>query len=174
MSLPQTVWLPNTRRHPIARIDHGPIRTIEFIVIHINEGTTAGTFDWWAKPGHEADGAQVQISKDGTAYQTMRLDHKAWQAGDANNRSTGIEHEGFSHSTHPNDSRPHVQLHASANRAAWILHECNLGRPKHGKNLFGHSEGGAAWGGHPLCPGAWPWDEYVSLCMEAYMGHWGR
>lgn len=174
MSLPETAWVPNTRRHIIARLDHGALSTVKFVVIHINEGTTAGTLSWWAEPGHEADGAHVQVSKDGTAYQVASLRRKLWHAGDANDESVGIEHEGFSHSTHPHDSRPHVQLHASANRAAWILHECGLGRPKHGKNLFGHGEGGAAWGGHPLCPGPWPWDEYVDLCLDAYVSHWGR
>lgn len=172
--LPNTMFMPNTEKHLIKRIDHGPIRTVEFVVIHINEGTTPGTFGWWAQAGHEADGAQVQISKSGKAYQTMGLNRKAWHAGDANDRAIGIEHEGFSRDTHPKDTRPRVQLHASANRVAWILHECKLGRPRHGTNVFGHGDGGAAWGGHPLCPGPWPWAEYMELCMTAYMEHWGR
>lgn len=174
MSLPDTLWLPNTTRHPIPRLDHGPLATVRYVVIHINEGTTAGTLSWWAQPGHEADGAHLQISKDGRAYQTAALNRKLWHAGAANGESVGFEHEGFSHATHPKDTRPHVQLHASANRLAWVLHECQLGRPKHGKNYFGHGEGGAAWGGHPDCPGSWPWAEYQAMAMTAYMEHWGR
>jgi N-acetyl-anhydromuramyl-L-alanine amidase AmpD len=169
--LPQKLYMPNTRRHTIQGIQHGTLSRVEFVVVHINQGTTAGTFDWWAKGGagdHEADGAQVQVSKDGAVYQTMPLNGKAWHAGDANDRSIGIEHEGMSGAAHP-----HVQLHASANRVAWIHHECGLGRPRLNKTVFPHSHGGAAWGGHE-CPGPWPWDLYVDLCMGGYMDHWGR
>lgn len=171
MSVPKTLFMPNTRKHIIPGIDHGRLSAVEFVVIHINVGTTQGTFDWWAKGGrgdHEADGAQVQVSKDGTCYQTMALNLKAWHAGDANGESIGVEHEG-----RPGDHFPHVQLHASANRVAWIHHECKLGRPHLNKTVFAHAHGGAAWGGHD-CPGPWPWTEYMKLCMAAYMDHWGR
>lgn len=175
MSLPHELWMPNTRRHLLPMIDHGPLDTVEFLVVHINEGSTGGTFSWWATPvGHngkqEMDGAQIQVSQDGTVFQTVALNRKCWHAGDANGRSLGLEHEGMHLGRHPE-----VQLHASANRVGWLCHECHLGRPKLGHNVFPHAHGGAAWGGHPLCPGAsWPWDHYMRLCMTAYMEHWGR
>lgn len=174
MSLPNKVWIPNTNHHPIRRLDHGPLRTVELIIIHINDGSTAGTLNWWTQTGHEADGAHLQISKNGQAFQTMALDRETWHCPPVNERSVGIEHEGFSRAepAHAHDSRPHVQLHASANRAAWILHECNLGRPSEGHNILPHSHYQA--GGHPNCPGPWPWDTYMELCMEAYLTHWGR
>lgn len=168
MSVPQTLWMPNTVHHEIGRIEHGKLRTVDFVVVHINVGTTEGTFSWWAQGGHEADGAQVQIDRDGTAYQCTPLNVKCWHAGNVNDRSIGIEHEGF-----PGQVYPHIQLHASANRAAWIHHECGLGRPKVGRTVFPHSFGGAAWGGH-ACPGPFPWGEYQTLLTAAYMDHWGR
>lgn len=179
MTLPHTLWLPNTRKHLIPRIDHGALETVKFLVIHINQGTTEGTFSWWAKPGHEADGAQVQVSQDGTVYQTVALNRKTWHAGSANPVSIGIEHEGFLPGTKDVPERlthrPQVQLHASANRVGWLCHECDLGRPVLNKNVFGHGHGGAAWGNHPSCPGStWPWVQYMRLCLAAYMEHWGR
>lgn len=172
MSLPTKLYMPNTRKHIIRGIDHGKLTDVQFIVIHINQGTTEGTFSWWQKGAdgdHEADGAQVQVSKDGTVYQTMALDRMAWHAGRANDIAPGIEHEGSK-----GDHHPYVQLHASANRVAWLHHECNLGRPVYGRTVFPHSHGGAAWGGHD-CPGSqWPWTQYMKMCTAAYMDHWGR
>lgn len=175
MTLPSSkLWLPNTTRHVIPAIDHGRLRDVERCIVHINDGSTVGTLSWWVQAGHEADGAQVQVSKNGQCYQMMALDREAWHCPPVNPTSIGIEHEGFSRAEldHKLDSRPHVQLHASANRVAWIHHECDLGRPHYLKTVFPHSH--YPEGGHPNCPGPWPWDEYMSLCMDAYMSHWGR
>lgn len=172
--LPDKVWIPNTNHHPIHRIDHGALVNVEAVIIHINDGATAGTLSWWADPSHEADGAHLQISKNGQSFQTAALDRECWHCPPVNPTTVGIEHEGFSRAEpqHVHDSRPHVQLHASANRAAWILHECRLGRPKVGHNILPHSHYPA--GGHPNCPGPWPWAEYEELVLTAYMSHWGR
>lgn len=174
MSLPKKVWLPNTIHHPIARLDHGALTDVEEVIIHINDGTTDGTLTWWAKPGHEADGAHLQISKSGKSFQTGGIDRVMWHCPPQNHVSVGIEHEGWSRAeaAHVHDSRPHVQMHASANRCAWILHECKLGRPKIHHNIKPHSD--YPQGGHPNCPGPWDWDLYLELTMHAYMTHWGR
>lgn len=170
-----TTWLPHTTRHEIKRIEHGPLplAAIRFVTIHINDGTTAGTLDWWAQDGHEADGAHLQISDNGHAFQCAPLNVKCWHDGNYNDVSWGLEHEGIA--PRRASDWPHVQLHASANRCAWLLHEANLGRPQHGVNIKGHGELGVQGGGHPLCPGvAFPWSTYLSLVHIAYMEHWGR
>lgn len=174
MSLPKTLWIPNTNHHPLRLLDHGPLIDVQRVIIHINDGTTNGTLDWWATRGHEADGAHLQVSKNGQVFQTGGLDREMWHCPPVNSTSVGIEHEGYSRAEpkHLHDARPHVQLHASANRAAWILHECNLGRPKLLHNIFPHSH--FPEGGHPNCPGPWAWEMYMELCMDAYLSHWGR
>lgn len=174
MSLPHTLVLPNTKQHHIALLDHGPLVNVEQCIIHINDGTTAGTLSWWAQKGHEADGAHVQVSKDATCYQTLPLNRMAWHCPPVNPTSIGFEHEGYSRAEpkHRDDSRPHAQMHASANRVAWVHHECKLGRPRYEHHVFPHAYYPA--GGHPLCPGPWDWDLYMDLCMKAYMDHWGR
>lgn len=174
MSLPEKLWIPNTHYHPIGLLDHGALEDVTEIIVHINDGTTNGTLAWWARAGHEADGAHLQISKNGQAYQTLALNREAWHCPPVNRTSVGIEHEGYSKAEpkHVHDSRPHVQLHASANRAAWICHECKLGRPKLRGNIFPH--GFYPEGGHSNCPGPWDWEMYMEMCMAAYMSHWGR
>lgn len=174
MALPTKAWVPNTHHHPISLINHGPLTDVKEVIIHVNDGTTNGTLEWWNTPGHEADGAHLQISKNGQSFQTAPLNAECWHCPPMNHLTVGVEHEGWSRAeiAHRNDSRPHVQLHASANRVAWILHECKLGRPDIDHNIKSHSA--YPEGGHPNCPGPWPWEEYEELCHTAYMNHWGR
>ena len=143
-------------------------------MVHVNDGSTPGTFTWWSEAGHEADGAQVQISRNGDAFQCTPLETLCWHAGAANEWAVGIEHEGFGNQSE-SAWLDTPQLHVSANRAAWILHEYTLGPPRLRRNIFGHGMGGNAWGGHPDCPGAnFPWRHYMHLVSDAYYGHWGR
>lgn len=174
MALPNRLWLPNTNHHPITNGQHGLLEDVKEVIIHINDGTTAGTLAWWAKPGHEPDMAHVQISKNGQSFQVAPLNVECWHCPPVNLTSVGFEHEGYSRAelAHHTDSRPHVQLHASANRVAFTLHECKLGRPEVGHNIKPHAD--YPEGGHPNCPGPWPWEEYEELCHNAYMSHWGR
>lgn len=166
--------LPGSILHPIPRITHGARPETHYLVIHVNDGTVDGTLVWWNESGHEADGAQIEIGND-HVYQCADLDALCWHAGAANRMSIGIEHAGFGHWTAKDWlTNMATGLHLSANRAAWLLHEYGLGRPKYERNLFPHSFGGAAWGGH-ACPGdGFPWDHYLKMTTDAYMAHWGR
>lgn len=168
------IWLPHTEEFPIPNIEHGHRDATKFVVIHVNDGSTRGTFEWWSEKGHEADGAQLQISRNGRSYQTCPLDTLCWHAGEANGVSVGIEHEGW-HTMSREQWLTGPQLHVSADRCAWILHQYGLGAPKLHKNIFPHGFGGNAWGGHPDCPGTYfPWDHYLHLVDYAYYTHWGR
>ena len=169
--------LPNTEQRIIPRIQHGQRPETHFIVVHITDGDTAeGAMSWWAQPGHEADGAHLIIDHE-KAYQTAPLDALCWHAGAANRESVGIEHVGMgSDGANRTWWLQHMtMLHLSANRCAWLHHQYGLGRPAWEHTIFPHGYGGAAWGGHPDCPGSgFPHDVYVNLVHDAYMGHWGR
>lgn len=170
-----SVWLPATTKHPIGVIDHGAKPRTEGVVLHIAQGSFDGTVSWFENPNRpELTGAHVLVG-DTKVWQFAALDRKVWHAGAANDHLVGFEHSGTTKRTHEQWMvEHHSELVRSANRASWILHEYNLGRPKYGKNIFKHSDGGAAWGGHP-CPGEnFPLPEWVDLCMDAYLGHWGR
>lgn len=171
-----SIWIPHTTRHPIEIIDHGPKPRTEGVVLHIADGTFDGTVSWFENSHRpELDGAHCLFG-DSKCYQLASLDRKTWHAGNANDHLVGFEHAGTPKRTRDEwMTEHHRELAMSANRASWILHEFGLGRPKYKKNIWKHSDGGPSWGGHPFCPGEnFPLIEWLDLCLEAYMGHWGR
>jgi N-acetyl-anhydromuramyl-L-alanine amidase AmpD len=166
------IWLPNTERHPIPLIDHGPRAETRGVVLHVNEGTFDGTISWFEK-GAKGVGAHLEIGPS-RVWQLAPLDHKCWHAVEANAFTVGFEHTGYGRDTREHWLDAGHELAYSANRAAWVLHQWNLGAPKLGHNIWRHSDGGAAWGGH-ACPGpGFPIDVWLRLATDAYYGHWGR
>lgn len=166
------LWLPHTRKHRIRQLDHGERPRTEGVVIHSTEGDSLPTA-WFSRAGGDGVGAHLAVSNAG-AVQYVPLERKAWHAMEANGAWIGVEHVGHAAWDRKAWLKHSTMLHLSANRVAWILHEFNLGRPKHGRNLRSHASGGAAWGSHHDPGAAFPWDLYERLCMDAYMGHWGR
>jgi hypothetical protein len=168
------IQLPATTQHHLHNIEHGRRATTRGIVIHVNEGYFQGTIDWFASgSGGELLGAHLEIG-DRQVAQLADLDAVCWHAGAANGFAIGFEHKGFGRTREEWLTAGH-ELTYSANRAAWCLHQYNLGPPRYGHNIWPHSWGGADWGGHPDCPGhAFPWDIWLPSCADAYYGHWGR
>jgi len=165
------IWLPNTTRHPLAILDHGPRPVTRGVVIHVNVGTFDGTIDWFSG-GSQGVGAHVEIGAE-RVYQLVPLDRIAWHAVDANAFSVGFEHAGYGRTRAEWLDAGH-ELAYSANRASWVLHQWKLGAPRYGHNIWPHSWGGIAWGNHD-CPGPhFPWDVWLRLANDAYNGHWGR
>lgn len=70
---------------------------IELVVIHVTQETFDKTLKLFADPNHNAAAHYVVRSKDGYLAQCVREHNVAWHAGnkDYNNRSIGIEHEGW-------------------------------------------------------------------------------
>lgn len=165
------IWLPNTTRHHLPILEHGHRPETRGVVIHVNDGTFEGTISWFSG-GSRGVGAHLEIGSD-RVWQLASLDQKCWHAVEANAFSIGFEHAGFGRNRGEWLNAGH-ELAYSANRAAWVLHEYQLGRPRYEHNIFPHSYGGVAWGNHD-CPGPnFPWDVWLRLCNDAYYGHWGR
>lgn len=165
------VWLPNTTRHRMPNIEHGRRPETRGVVIHVNDGTFDGTIAWFGG-GAGGVGAHIEVGED-RVWQLADLNAKCWHAVAANHFAIGIEHAGFGRSADEWLDNP-IELHYSANRCAWILHEYKLGRPAYGHNIWPHSWGGIDWGNHD-CPGPhFPWRQYMELVNDAYYGHWGR
>jgi hypothetical protein len=56
----------------------------EFIVLHIQDGTTFGSLDWWADgPGVQAS-CTAMVQKDGSILMIIPVEHGPWTNGDVN------------------------------------------------------------------------------------------
>jgi len=65
------------------------------IVIHVTQGSFAGSVSWLKNPSSQASAHYVIRSSDGYIVQLVREKDKAWHARCWNNFTLGIEHEGY-------------------------------------------------------------------------------
>lgn len=172
------IWLPHTRHERLQILDHGLRGSTKGVVIHGTQSASLeGTVSYFRSGSGGGDrrgvGAQLIIDNH-KAVQLVPLDHKAWHAVEANGFAIGIEQVSFATWTRSEWLKHDTLLTLVANRIAWICHEWELGRPRRHHNVWAHSDGGAAWGGH-ACPGAhYPWDVVMKKAVHAYNTHWGR
>jgi hypothetical protein len=121
------------------------------LIEHIMEGTLSGTDAWFRNPAAQAS-AHFGVGKDGTVYQWVDTSDVAWHAANANGRSIGVEHEGYS-----GQALTPAQLNATAKILAWAagVHPVPLVLAANSSSdgLAWHGLGGATWGNHPDCPG---------------------
>jgi len=135
--------------------------TKDTIVIHTIEGTAAGCRSWFKNCNAKVS-SQYVVSEAGGVWQCVRESYGAWHAGCLNNRSIGIEHEGYaSSSSHPT---------ALYNASALLCRDmCNRrGIPKAHRScapgILGHNDvnnchcGGTHWD-----PGSgWNWTYFIN------------
>lgn len=169
--------LPSARQHRIHKLEHGRRGRTRGVVIHVMDGTVAGTLSWWARSANvKGIGAHVCVNA-AQVVQTADLDAICYHApGDneqqpglqlGNSEFVGIEHEGTgTMSSFRWLSKPRM-LMRSANRTAWILHHYKCGEPKWRKNVVRHSAFSRT--SHSNCPGKhFPYRTYMRLVKRAY------
>jgi hypothetical protein len=152
----------------------GMIRPLHGLVLHIQEGTEAGTRAWfntsttdrqtaldaaWEKGGKKgpkpvAYGSSAHFGnpKKGSLEQFVDCDDQAWAQGTGNQHWISVENEGYS-----GDSLTQGQMENLARLMLW-LHVTEAVPLQIADNpaAFGlghHAMGGTAWGNHPRCPG---------------------
>lgn len=145
---------PNATLDPIA-VNHTPGgNTPRLMIMHIMQGTLAGTASWFHNPASQVS-AHFGIGTDGKIVQWVDTNDQAWHAAEANAYSIGVEHEGFS-----GNPLTDAQLDSDALLLSWLASEYPAialwvnTRPFTGKGLSWHGLGGVRWGNHPHCPGA--------------------
>jgi len=101
--------------------------SIDFIVIHIAQGSYSGTIEWFQNPTASVS-AHYVVSKRGTVAQCVPNEDIAWHAGNwsFNKKSIGIEHAGYA-SQWWTDST----YHSSAKLSAYLCKRFNIPVRRH-------------------------------------------
>lgn len=144
--MPGAAWIgPTVNRTPGGMIEiHG-------LVLHIQAGTEAGTEAWFNDPTSYVS-SHFLNPKTGQLRQMIDTADRAWAQAAGNPYWISIENEGRA-----GDSLTPSQVENAAQLLAW-LHRAYavpvIGtHDTMGRGLAWHGLGGAAWGGHPDCPG---------------------
>jgi hypothetical protein len=149
---------PNSRWIPAhgANYSAGRSAAINVIVIHVTQGSYAGTISWFQNPSSGVSAHYVVRSSDGEITQMVRDGDTAYHVRSANSRALGIEHEGFvDNPSWFTDS----MYRSSAALTKWLCERHGL--PKTRQFIQGHNQ---IPGNDHTDPGPhWNWDYYMSL-----------
>ncbi|WP_049560613.1 golvesin C-terminal-like domain-containing protein [Nonomuraea sp. SBT364] len=110
---------------------------IDRVIIHVTQGSYAGTISWFQNPSANVSAHYVIKSSNGAVTQMVRDKDVAWHAGNwsYNTRSIGIEHEGW-----VDDASWFTDAMYRAS-AALTKHLCDkYGIPKTRTGIIGHNE----------------------------------
>ncbi|MEV8456998.1 peptidoglycan recognition family protein [Streptomyces sp. NPDC052095] len=143
------------------RADRPDDYVIDRVVVHVTQGGYAGAVRAFQDPAHGA-AAHYVVRTDGRVTQMIRELDVAFHAGNRayNERSVGIEHEGFV--DRPQDFTARM-YGASARLTAAIC--ARYGIPVDRKHIIGHAE---VPGADHTDPGRhWDWDRYLKLVRAA-------
>lgn len=158
---PPTHWIPASTSN--YRVSSRPTSyPIDFIVIHVTQETFPDAMKIFQDPAKQVSAHYMVASADGYIGQFVREKDVAWHAGskDYNNRSIGIEHEGWV------DQPQWFTDEMYASSAALTAAVCDrYGIPRTRAHIIGHVE---VPGTDHTDPGPlWDWDRYMDLVNGA-------
>ncbi|MEV4417119.1 peptidoglycan recognition family protein, partial [Catellatospora sp. NPDC049609] len=149
---------PGARWIPASTANYGAGRSaaITTIVIHVTQGSYAGTISWFQNPSAGVSAHYVVKSSNGEVTQMVRDEDTGYHARSGNPYSLGIEHEGFV-------DNPawftDAMYRSSANLSRHLANRWGI--PKTRANIRGHNE---IPGNNHTDPGPhWNWNYYMSL-----------
>lgn len=131
---------------------------INYVVIHVTQGSYAGTISWFQNPAAQATAHYVVRSSDGAITQMVREKDVAWHAGNwtYNTQSVGIEHEGY-----VDDSGWFTDAMYRSSAALTRNLTSKYGIPRDRAHIIGHIE---VPGATHTDPGPyWNWTYYMQL-----------
>ncbi|WP_328718633.1 amidase [Streptomyces sp. NBC_00247] len=149
---PSALWVPAaTTNYRVGRT-----ADIDKIVIHVTQGSYAGSISWFQDPAAVVSAHYVIRSSDGQITQMVRDSDTAYHAKSANASALGIEHEGWI------DDPSWFTDAMYRSSAALTRYLCDRhGVPKDRTHIIGHSE---APGNDHTDPGPyWDWTTYMQL-----------
>ena len=134
----------------------GRTQAIDTIVVHVTQGSYAGSISWYQNPESNVSAHYTIRSSDGEVTQSVRDADTGWHARNANPHSLGIEHEGF-----VDDPAwfTDAMYRSSAALTKHLADKHNI--PKDREHIVGHVE---VPGNDHTDPGPhWDWDHYMEL-----------
>ncbi|MFF0288037.1 N-acetylmuramoyl-L-alanine amidase [Streptomyces sp. NPDC005262] len=149
---PSALWVPADAHN----FTVGRSATIDKVIIHVTQGSYAGSIKWFQDPTAEVSAHYVVRSSDGQITQTVRDGDTAYHAKQANASALGIEHEGYI-------DDPSWFTDTMYRASAALTRElCDkYGIPKDRAHIIGHSE---APGTDHTDPGRyWDWNRYMGF-----------
>ncbi|MCX0246930.1 N-acetylmuramoyl-L-alanine amidase [Streptomyces drozdowiczii] len=156
---PAALWVPADPNNYTT----GRTAKIDKIIVHVTQGSYAGSISWFQDPVSEVSAHYVVRSSDGQITQMVRDADTAYHARSANASALGIEHEGFI------DDPTWFTDAMYRSSAALTASLCDrYGIPKDRAHIIGHSE---APGNDHTDPGPyWDWDRYMELVTGSGTG----
>ncbi|MET9441016.1 peptidoglycan-binding protein [Streptomyces sp. NPDC006610] len=149
---PAALWVPaSTANYAVGRS-----AAVTTIVVHVTQGSYAGTVSWFQNPSAQVSAHYVVRSSDGQITQMVREKDTAWHARSANPYSVGIEHEGYV-------DQPAWFTDAMYRSSAALTRSIadRYGIPKDRAHIVGHVE---VPGNDHTDPGPhWDWNRYMQL-----------
>ncbi|MFD3973576.1 peptidoglycan-binding protein [Streptomyces cyaneofuscatus] len=149
---PSALWVPASSQNYAT----GRTAAINKVVVHVTQGSYAGSISWFQNPASQVSAHYVIRSSDGEITQTVRDANTAWHARSANSSSIGLEHEGWV------DNPAWFTDAMYRSSAALTSHlAARYGIPKNRTHIVGHSE---VPGNDHTDPGVhWDWNYYMQL-----------
>ena len=152
---PGALWVPASTANYAVSSRPGS-DSIDRIIIHVTQGSYAGTISWFQNPAAAVSAHYVVRSSDGQITQMVREKDRAWHAGnnDYNHHSIGIEHEGF-----VDDASWFTDQMYRASAALTRDIADRYGIPKDRSHIIGHVQ---VPGTDHTDPGPyWDWNKYM-------------
>ncbi|MFG2841037.1 peptidoglycan-binding protein [Streptomyces zaomyceticus] len=149
---PPALWVAaNSGNYTVGRS-----AAISAVVIHVTQGSYAGSISWFQNPSSNVSAHYVIRSSDGQVTQTVRDKDTAYHARSGNAYSVGIEHEGYV------DNPAWFTDAMYRSSAALTRHLADkYGIPKDRAHIVGHSE--VPDNDHTDPGPNWNWTYYMQL-----------
>lgn len=146
MRYPNAEWIgPTVNQTPGGMIE------VLGLVLHIQQGTEAGSESWFKNAESQAS-SHFLNPKSGGLRQLVDTRDKAWAEVSGNAHWISVENEGYS-----GDFLTDSQLNNLAGLYSWLNEVYRIpfviANSPSDKGLGWHGMGGVSWGNHPNCPG---------------------
>lgn len=159
--MPGAEWRPIPLNYTAGGQEH-----VRGLVVHIMAGTLAGTDAWFRNPSADVS-SHFGTGRSGELYQWVDTGDRAWAQAAGNDDWLSIENEGEG-----GDALTDAQMDRCAQVLAWASRmygvPLQVAHSPSGRGLGYHAMGGAAWGGHPSCPGSRIVDQLDDIVDRAH------